>query len=33
MVELDIINDIIHNISTAMVTVNYALLAVLLQCS
>ena len=33
MVKLNVIYDIIHNISTAIVTVNYALFAVLLQCS
>ena len=33
MVKFDIINDIIHNLSAAMVTANYAFLAVLLQCS
>lgn len=33
MVKSDIINDTIYYISTAIVTVNYALLAVLLQCS
>lgn len=33
MVKLNVIDDSVHNISTAMVTVNITLAFVLLQCS